>query len=132
VLPRTPVTGRWDPLRINQVITNLLSNAMKYGSAHPIEIEVSAEDGRARVVVRDHGVGIAPEDQDRIFERFERLLPIHHFGGFGLGLWIVKQVAQAHGGEVRVESTPGEGSTFIVELPCETLIESAAAASGEP
>jgi len=128
-LPPAAVVGRWDRLRIDQVFTNLLTNAIKYGSARPIAIEVSVKEGRARISVQDHGVGIEPEHQHRIFERFERLFPISHFGGFGLGLWIVRQVAQAHGGDVRVKSIPGQGSTFTVELPCEAWIESAEAGS---
>jgi signal transduction histidine kinase len=122
-LPETAIVSRWDRLRLDQVFTNLLSNALKYGAGKAIEIEVSSDARRARVCVKDHGIGIPLEDQDRIFERFERLAPIRHFGGFGLGLWIVKQVARAHGGEVRVESTPNHGSTFIVELPCNAAIK---------
>jgi len=116
--PGTQVSGRWDRLRLDQVLSNLLSNAMKYGGDRKL-IEISVEEGPATVSirVRDHGLGISAEDQERIFERFERLISVRHFGGFGLGLWIVRQVVEAHGGRVRVESTLGEGSTFTVELP---------------
>jgi signal transduction histidine kinase len=72
-----------------------------------------------RVRVRDHGIGIAPEDQARIFERFERAVPERHYGGFGLGLWVARLVVEEHGGKIRVASSPGDGSLFEVELPRE-------------
>ena len=78
---------------------------------------MAAEDGIAALVVRDHGIGIGPEDQARIFERFERAVPSRHYGGFGLGLWIVRQLVGALGGTVSVESEVGAGSAFIVLLP---------------
>jgi PAS domain S-box-containing protein len=112
------IVGCWDRLRLDQVVSNLLSNAMKYGGERKlIEIAVACDEGNVAISVRDHGVGISPEDQDRIFERFERLISVRHFGGFGLGLWIVRQIVEAHGGRVRVESVLGEGSKFTVELP---------------
>ncbi|MDI1447945.1 ATP-binding protein [Polyangium sp. 6x1] len=112
-----PILGKWDRLRLEQVVTNLLGNAIKYGRGKPIEIELDADEGTARLMVRDHGVGIAPEDQGKIFERFERAVSNQSFGGLGLGLWIVRQIVDTHGGTVRVESAPGVGSTFRVELP---------------
>jgi PAS domain S-box-containing protein len=113
-----PVVGRWDRLRLDQVVSNLLSNAMKYGGeSKAIELRVGDCATGVEISVRDHGAGISPEDQERIFERFERLISVRHFGGFGLGLWIVRQIVEAHGGRVRVHSTPGEGSTFTVEVP---------------
>ena len=78
---------------------------------------MTATEETARVVVRDAGEGIKPEDQARIFERFERATPERHAGGLGLGLWLVRAIFEAHGGSVRVESRPGEGSAFIVDLP---------------
>ncbi|HVR03849.1 MAG TPA: ATP-binding protein [Polyangia bacterium] len=127
-----PVIGRWDRLRLDQVVSNLLSNAMKYGGERKlIEIGVSTGPAGVEVWVRDHGVGISPEDQDRIFERFERLISVRHFGGFGLGLWIVRQIVEAHGGRVRVQSAPGEGSTFTVEVPRLTARPAAAGAREE-
>ena len=113
-----PIVGRWDRMRIDQIVSNLLSNALKYGENKPIEISVGRDADRARLVVRDHGVGIAAADLPRIFERFERAAA-RHVGGFGLGLWIVRQVVDALGGTIAVESRLGSGSVFIVELPLE-------------
>jgi signal transduction histidine kinase/DNA-binding response OmpR family regulator len=115
-----PVMGRWDPLRIEQVIANLLSNACKYGAGKPIRVEVGMEGPLAKLSVRDHGIGIAPADRERIFERFERAASARHYGGLGLGLYITRQVVEAHGGTIRVASHAGAGSTFSVELPLET------------
>jgi two-component system sensor kinase FixL len=115
----SPAPGRWDRLRVEQVIANLLVNAAKFGEGRPITLEVSTHGDRARVRVADHGIGIAAEHQSRVFDRFERAVPTHHFGGLGLGLYIVRQIAEAHGGEVRVDSAPGSGATFTVDLPRE-------------
>jgi signal transduction histidine kinase len=112
----TPAVGFWDRLRLDQVVTNLLANALKYGAGAPIDVRVTAQDGRALLTVRDHGIGISEEDQRRIFQRFERAVSQRNYGGFGLGLWIVRQIVEAQGGAVRVESEPGHGSTFTVEL----------------
>jgi signal transduction histidine kinase len=111
------VVGRWDPLRLEQVIANLLSNACKYGAGKPISVSVEMEGDLARLSVRDHGIGIAPSDHERIFERFERAASARHYGGLGLGLYITRQVVEAHGGTIRVVSHTGAGSTFAVELP---------------
>lgn len=112
-----PVVGTWDALRLHQVFTNVLSNALKYGAGKPVEITVAATDSEARVDVRDHGIGISPEDQRRIFEPFERGGRERDYAGFGLGLWIVKQIVEAMGGRIGVASKPGEGATFTVHLP---------------
>lgn len=112
-----PLPGRCDPGRLDQVIQNLLSNAIKYGNGRPIELEVGGDSESVRVVVRDHGIGIAAEDQPRIFQRFGRAVAGTHFGGFGLGLWISHQIVETAGGEIFVESSPGAGSTFTVSLP---------------
>jgi signal transduction histidine kinase/CHASE1-domain containing sensor protein len=112
-----PVVGHWDRLRVDQVVTNLLSNAVKYGPGKPVEVRVGTTGGeRAVLSVRDHGIGISAEDQRRIFDQFERAVSDRHYGGFGLGLWIVRSIVESLGGTVRVESAPGEGSTFTVEL----------------
>jgi PAS domain S-box-containing protein len=112
-----PLVGPWDRMRIDQVITNLLSNALKYGEGKPIEISARQKDGAAVLTVRDHGIGVAPEQIERIFGRFERAVSGRSYGGLGLGLYIVRQFVEAHGGSVKLESRVGEGSTFTVELP---------------
>jgi PAS domain S-box-containing protein len=111
------VVGFWDRLRVEQILQNLLTNAIKYGQGLPIDVQISADAQWARVVVRDRGIGISAEDQARLFQRFERLASERHFSGFGLGLWIVRQILDAMGGRIHVESEPGQGSTFTVELP---------------
>lgn len=112
-----PVLGYWDPLRLDQVVTNLLSNAMKYGQHRSIVVRVEQDAARVRLAVRDHGIGIRGEDHARIFECFERAAPLNGYSGLGLGLYVVRQIVHAHGGTVRVDSTPGAGATFTVELP---------------
>jgi signal transduction histidine kinase len=121
-----PVTGYWDPNRLDQIVTNLLSNAIKYGAGEPVEIRVGSNNGLAWFKVRDWGIGIAPEDQSRLFQRFERVVSHRNYGGFGLGLWIVRQLVEAHGGAVRLQSAPGLGSEFVVELPTHTHAENPA------
>ncbi|WP_437752523.1 AAA family ATPase [Sorangium sp. So ce1389] len=115
-----PVVGCWDPSRMEQVLINLLSNAMKYGAGGPIHVVVRRQSDRALLVVRDHGMGIAEADHARIFERFERAVSVRNFGGLGLGLYIVRWIVTLHGGTIRVESALGEGAAFIVELPLRT------------
>ncbi|MCY1040816.1 ATP-binding protein [Corallococcus sp. bb12-1] len=117
VLVEQPVWGHWDRSRLEQVMTNLLSNALKYGAGKPVEVVVKASRDRARLVLQDHGIGIPLDAQARIFDRFERAVPTSSHGGLGLGLWIARQVVEAHGGILRVESEPGSGATFTVELP---------------
>jgi signal transduction histidine kinase/Na+/proline symporter len=111
------VPGSWDRTRVEQVITNLLTNALKYAPRSAVEVRVEADEVHARVLVRDRGPGIAPADQARIFRPFERASPDPAVGGLGLGLFIVREIVEAHGGALQLRSTPGGGSTFVVELP---------------
>ena len=108
----------WDKMRIEQVISNLLSNAIRYGERRPVTVRVSVIDAHARIDVCDKGLGIAPEDQERIFERFERIRKSDsEIQGLGLGLFITKRIVLSHGGRIWVESEVGKGSCFCVELP---------------
>lgn len=113
------IPGYWDRMRLEQIIDNLVANAAKFGAGKPVEVAADADETTVRIVVRDEGIGIAPEDQERIFGRFERAAPTRYYGGFGLGLWIVRNIVEAHGGEIHVSSHPGHGSTFDVMLPRE-------------
>jgi two-component system, OmpR family, sensor kinase len=109
--------GRWDPMRLEQVITNLLSNAIKYGAGKPIAVRASATGDRVKLEVQDHGIGLDRDDAARIFQRFERAVSSRFYGGLGLGLYITRQIIEAHGGDIAVHSAPGEGATFTVTLP---------------
>lgn len=115
--------GRWDRLRMEQVATNLLTNALKYGSGKPVHVGIKREGDSVHLEVRDGGMGIAPEDAERIFERYERTSSAKKHSGLGLGLYILRQIVDAHGGTVRVESEPGKGSTFTVDLPLEAKVQ---------
>ncbi|AZD48831.1 Signal transduction histidine kinase [Pseudomonas chlororaphis] len=111
------VLGQWDEFRIEQVVSNLLTNALRYGAKSPIEVRVYSADGQARVEVRDHGIGISEENQARIFQQFERVSVNHAVAGLGLGLFISEQIVTAHGGTIEVDSRIGEGALFRVCLP---------------
>jgi predicted ATPase/signal transduction histidine kinase len=112
-----PVPGQWDPARLEQVVSNLLANALKFGAGGPVEISVSRRDGIAVLSVTDHGIGIDPAQLEHVFDKFTRAVPVTHFGGLGLGLYISRQIVAAHGGTIQARSRPGAGSTFTVELP---------------
>jgi PAS domain S-box-containing protein len=116
------IVGWWDRLRIEEVVASLLTNAMKFGAGKPIRIRASSGAAGAVVSVRDFGIGVSPADKTRIFERFERGVPAKSYGGLGLGLYITRQIAEAHGGSVRVESEPSPGATFVVELPLKSVL----------
>jgi len=112
-----PVVGKWDEFRIEQVVSNLLTNALRYGAKSPITVKVYSENGQARVDVQDYGIGIGEENQVRIFQQFERVSATHAVAGLGLGLFISEQIVTAHGGTISVESRIGEGALFRVCLP---------------
>jgi signal transduction histidine kinase len=113
------VVGRWDPSRLDQVVTNLLSNAAKFGAGKPIEIRIEQLGGSAQLAVIDHGIGIDPARRPYVFDRFERAaVPSSRYGGLGLGLYIAQSIVVAHGGTITVDSELGAGSTFTVTLPC--------------
>jgi PAS domain S-box-containing protein len=112
-----PVLGRWDRLRLEQVVTNLMANAFKFGEGRPIFVSVAGDPKAAVLTVADQGIGIAPQDLSRIFHQFERVTGRRSFGGLGMGLYIARQIAQAHGGRIEVDSVQGKGSKFRVVLP---------------
>lgn len=109
--------ARCDPLAVEQVVANLLSNAIKYGAGAPVEAALTREGDAARLVVRDRGPGIAESDRARLFERFERVATQASRPGFGIGLWLVRRLVEAHGGSVEIQSERGRGSVFTVRLP---------------
>lgn len=113
------VVGRWDRARLEQAVSNLLSNALKYGVGHPVHLRAGRTAEHAWFSVRDEGIGIPPDAAGRIFEKFERAVSERHYGGLGLGLYVTRQNVQAMGGTVDVRSTLGQGATFTVRLPCQ-------------
>jgi signal transduction histidine kinase len=120
-----PVIGFWDEFRIEQVVINLLTNALRYGEGKPVDVRMTPLDQGVRIDVRDQGRGISAEDQKRIFGQFERAVAREgdKTGGLGLGLYITHQLVLAHGGHIAVESQPGEGSVFTVRLPLQPPVE---------
>jgi PAS domain S-box-containing protein len=111
--------GRSDRMRLEQVVENLVTNAIKYGAGKPIHVRLGNSPERVTLTVQDQGIGIAPEHQERIFERFERAVSERNYGGLGLGLYITRTIVEALGGTIRVQSEPGQGAAFTVELPRE-------------
>jgi signal transduction histidine kinase len=132
--PHAPVEGWWDEFRIEQVVVNLLTNALRYGGGGVVEVSVHKEEsnaggGNVRIDVRDHGKGIAPDFIERIFEPYERGAKSGEPKGLGLGLYISRQLAASHGGQLTARSTPGQGATFSLTLPCtEAAVPAVAAA----
>jgi signal transduction histidine kinase len=129
--PETAI-GTWDRLRVGQIVTNLLTNAVKYGAGNPIEVVVTTSRSSVRVAVADHGIGIAPESIERIFERFERGDVPRDRGGLGIGLYVARSLVEAHGGTIEVQSTPGRGSIFSFTLPFESSVTSSKPAGDAP
>ena len=109
--------GRWDASRLGQVLTNLLSNACKYGARQPIEVSLACDGDRARLTVRDHGIGLPENELEQIFELFGRATSARPFSGLGLGLYVSRKVVEAHGGRIRARPAPDSGAQFEVELP---------------
>lgn len=112
-----PVDGTWDHLATEQALDNLLSNAIRYGDGKPVRIELESHPEWVEVRVIDHGIGIAPADRERIFQRFARASSAPRSGGFGIGLWLSSKLVQAQGGTLTLQSEPDHGSTFSVRLP---------------
>jgi signal transduction histidine kinase len=126
----SPVIGYFDRLKLEQILSNLLSNALKYGGGRPISVRLDADDETAVIAVEDQGPGIAVEDQGRIFARFERASAGHRKESLGLGLYIVRSLVEAHGGFIGVRSELGRGATFIVKLPRKRLASESGPAAG--
>jgi signal transduction histidine kinase len=120
-----PVKGEWDGARLARAIGHLVQNAAKFGRGKPVDVTVSEDEGEgeARVTVRDRGPGVPGEVRERIFAKFERNAPAENVGGLGLGLWMARAIAEAHGGTVTVESSPGDGATFALRIPRRLPVE---------
>jgi PAS domain S-box-containing protein len=112
-----PLPGAWDRVRISQILVNLVSNAIKYAPGRAIEVTTARRDDSVEIAVRDHGPGISPANLRRIFDRFERAASIRHYGGLGLGLYVVREIALAHGGDVEATNPTGGGARIAVRLP---------------
>lgn len=121
LLEAESLVGTWDRVRIGQVVSNLLTNAVKFGRGRPIRVEVRRSGGRAQLRVQDRGAGIPHDHQKRIWEAFHRGRAAGP--GLGLGLYLVKQIVEAHGGEVGVESAPNAGAIFTVRLPLDGRLD---------
>ena len=114
------IEGRWDRLRVEQVVTNLISNATKYAAGQPVDVSVTRKGDAAVLEVRDRGAGIQEAELSRIFERFERATSTRNYGGLGLGLYVARQIAEAHGGTIAARNIPDGGAAFTVNLPIQS------------
>jgi two-component system OmpR family sensor kinase len=117
------ITGLFDRTALEEIVENLISNAIKYGRGQPIHVQLSASERELQLCVNDNGLGISAENKDRIFQRFERLITGHSSTGFGLGLWVVGQLVEAMSGKIEIDGRPGQGSTFTVRLPLQKTTE---------
>jgi signal transduction histidine kinase len=117
----TEVAGYWDAFRIEQIIINLITNAIRYGKGKPVQVALKREGELAIVQVTDHGIGISEHEQKNIFEAFERASGNEVRAGLGLGLYISRKLAEAHGGEITVLSQKDVGSTFTLRLPLQSV-----------
>jgi signal transduction histidine kinase len=115
--PERPIVGRWDPIRLEQVIGNILDNAIKFGGGQPIEVQISANSRDAFIAIKDQGIGIPKDQIEKIFGHFERVESAQSYPGLGIGLSVAAEFAERLGGEIKVESAPHEGSTFTIRLP---------------
>jgi two-component system OmpR family sensor kinase len=116
------VSGKWDRLALGQIVDNILSNAIKFGAGRPIEISLAGDATAASFRVTDHGIGISRVDQMRIFEPFERTRGASRHSGFGIGLWLVRELVDAMGGLIDITSAPNAGSTFTITVPLEPTV----------
>jgi signal transduction histidine kinase len=111
------VGGFWDSHRIDQLITNLVTNVIRHAPGSPVSVSVARAGNCAEFRIEDHGRGISAENHERIFDRFERIGSGDRVGGLGLGLFISRQIAESHGGKLELRSVPGSGATFVLTLP---------------
>jgi signal transduction histidine kinase len=117
------LVGYWDRMAIEQIVSNLVSNALKFGNGRPVQVRLSGDGAVVRLEIQDQGIGIAAADRDRIFDRFEQALgSAERRDGFGIGLWLVRSLVRAHHGTIVVDSEPGQGSCFIVSLPLDARV----------
>lgn len=116
------VIGHWDRVRIEQAVTNLISNAIKYGNKQPIDISVGQSHSIAKLTIRDHGIGVSKKQQTKVFELFERGVSQSEYRGLGVGLYITDQIVKAHGGKLLLHSKEGKGATFTIELPIKNSV----------
>ncbi len=115
--PKEKIIGSWDKIRIEQAVSNFISNALKYGNHMPIEIKTHKGKKQAELSIKDHGIGIPKQQQKLIFELFQRAVTPEQYKGLGVGLYITQKIISAHGGSVDIESSPNKGSEFIMKLP---------------
>ncbi len=111
------IGARADKFRLEEALSNVVSNAIKYGSGRPIDIQLKSRDAKAIMTVQDRGIGIPEEDLSRIFGRFERTAVSRNYGGLGLGLYIASQIVEQHGGTIKAENRSNGGTSFVIEIP---------------